>query len=119
MEKVKMTFSKFDELMEQFEAMQNTMHDYGLTRDDFAKMEQDPNKYVEFAMYLTTRQWYQGKGDPNHIFINHNEALNARDAAYLLNEFLQAHLELNDDEDDEIQNDTSDEEAMRKLLGLS
>jgi len=114
---VEMTFDKYDELMEEFEAMPNPLHDYGITREDMAKMDADSDKYLEFAMYLSTRPWYKDKGDNTHVFIN-SDALNPSDAAYLLKEFINDTIDFVDEDGDNCELSEDDTAAMRAMLGL-
>ena len=112
------TFREYDELIEKFEAMPNTMHDYGITREDMAKMDAEPEKYAMFVMYLSTRSWYQGKGDNDHVFIN-SDALKPVDAAFLIDEFINTHIFENMEDDDDTDDvSESDVAAMRAMLGL-
>ena len=115
---VAMTFSQYDELMEKFEAMPNPIHDYGITEEDMKRMNDDPDKYYEFVMYLSTRPWYKDKGDNTHVFIN-SDALKADKAATMLECFISEQIFDNmlDDEDDEILSE-DDEAAMKAMLGL-
>lgn len=114
---VKMTFDKYDELMEKFEAMPNTIHDYGITMEDMERMKEKPDKYIQFAMYLSTRPWYMGKGNNAHVFIN-PDALNPADTACLLKKFINENLYLYDKNDSK-EYDKDELEAMKALLQLA
>lgn len=67
---IKMTFDKFDEEMTRFEAMADTTKNHGITLDELARMEADPEKYLRYAMYLLTRAPYKEGGDDSYNFTN-------------------------------------------------
>ena len=96
---IKMTFAEYDKMMAGFEVMESPSHNYGLTDKDLAKMEADPEKYLIFAMYLLTRDWYMDRGDFSHEFDN-LDAEKCVNVNYRLNELLKDALYLYDEEDE-------------------
>jgi len=135
----KMTFDEYIELVDKLTEMNDPIHDYGMTQTDMERMESDlksgSNKYVNFIIYLSTRDWYTYPGNAKHVFINTNfvsekedetgelraekNALPADIVAVWLDQIIRKYI-LND-EDDESENDCDEDEqaAMRALLGLS
>lgn len=89
-EKIIMPTSQFLEEMEKFDEYPDTFHDYGLTREDIERIENNPKKYYRFAMYLLSRDI-----KPGHIFIN-DDALPVEEANFWLNEFIKNNISLID-----------------------
>ena len=82
----KIAVEKFLDEMEKLDEYPDTMHDYGLTMEDIEKIEENPDKYFRFAMYLLSRNI-----PDDHIFIN-EDALTAKEANFWLNEFVKTYL---------------------------
>ena len=93
---LKMTFAEYDRLERKFEMMANPTHNYGLTEADVIALEAEPEKFMHFAMYLLTRDWYKNPTD-EHQFDN-LDAMKSRDVAFRLTTLLYDTVELYDEE---------------------
>lgn len=92
----KMTFAQYDKEIEKFELMADPTHNYGLTENDMKIIEADPEKYIEFAMYLLTRDWYKEGNKVEHIFDN-VDAMRCADVTFRLTDMLYDAIELYDE----------------------
>ena len=86
---VKMDLDTFLEESEKFESYPNTMHDYGVTLQDIKRMEENPDKYARFVMYLLNKKYAV---EDDHVFEN-EDALSVPDARFWLNEFIKENIE--------------------------
>ncbi len=102
-----MTFNHYDAELKRFEGMPNTKltADYGVTLRDMERMEEEPEKYVSFLMYLSTRPWYSGEEEKE--FLN-ADALSCDEATEWIQDILYDAVELYEDEEEEGGNDDED-----------
>ncbi len=119
---IKLTFDKYYEILERFEKMPNIscirgmsekdvkkalenpelLNDentnvYGITEADMQRMEANPEKYLKYAMYLSTRPYYKDGGDDSFVFIN-ADAMKPINVAFRLDELIDETIELYDAE---------------------
>lgn len=92
----RMTFAQYDKEIEKFEVMPDPTHNYGLTEEDMRIIEDNPEKYIEFAMYLLTRTWYREENESAHIFDN-VDAMRCKDVTFRLTDMLYDAIDLYDE----------------------
>lgn len=96
---IKMTFDKYDEEMNRFEAMEDTSKNHGITENEMIKMEKDPDKYLRYAMYLLTRAPYKEGGDDSFNFTN-ADAVTPSVIAYRLDALIEDNIDWVDSDEE-------------------
>lgn len=85
---VTMTFEQYEKEMERFASMPDTTKQHGITLDEITKMENDPEKYLRYAMYLLTRDAYKEGGNNEFAFTN-IDAVKPTSMAYRLDSLVE------------------------------
>ncbi len=85
-EKAELTDFQFNKMEEEFKNIHPEFSfSYGITAEDILRMCNDPKEFVSYAIFLSTRPYYNG--DANYQFTN-QDALSKEDAIRLINAFL-------------------------------
>ncbi len=92
---LKMTFDEFDNLLDEYHKLPPPPINYGLTKEDIEKLNNNVEKYALFAAYLETLPVYE-KYIEKHTFIN-QDALGQKEAATLIDDIVNKGITLTEE----------------------
>ena len=97
---MKMTFTKYDELVAKYEAFPTAplSEGYGISQEDIELMRAGGTKFVPFLIYLSTRPWYRLTNRIDREFDN-KDALSCDAASKAIDELLYEMVELVDEDE--------------------
>lgn len=64
-----MTLQEFEKLTNEVSKVDNPSNDYGITCEAMFKIDDEPEKYISYLLYIRTRSYYQNP-DNNKFFSN-------------------------------------------------
>ena len=95
---MRMTFEEYDDKIAKMKKIKNPSltEDYGVTREDLDRIKKEPEKYIEYLLYLSTRPWYDINDKESSKKFANSDALICTIAAEEIDEILYESLELVD-----------------------
>lgn len=92
---MKMSYNEYEKKIQSLQRLPNLSlsSDYGLTEKNFETIKENPEQYVPYLMYLSTRPWYRLENPEPKEFEN-KDAIPANNAAEMIDEILYETIEL-------------------------
>ncbi len=99
---MRMTFDDYDAALKEMSALPDPKlsGEYGITEKDVEKMGEDPEKFVPFLMYLSTRSWYKDPAKGEDVSFLNADALSCTEASEAIENLLYDAVELYESENE-------------------